>query len=160
MYLWKTFLFFTFLAKFSSSCALAFPITSLLATSLYISQDIHLWFHCLCISCLHFSLVRKSLFNHAGLLPSFPDVMHRNWDLLHSRKYVFKERPALFSSFIPEGSCLGSPIHQFLEQLKVCSPNIQCPDSTLPLACIPQDCKVHLDTIIAAWAPANIDISI
>ncbi|KAK4824038.1 hypothetical protein QYF61_009629 [Mycteria americana] len=43
---------------------------------LYSSQDTCPLFHCLCISFLHFSLSRRSLLSHAGLLPSLPDFLH------------------------------------------------------------------------------------
>lgn len=39
------------------------------------TQDTCRWFHCLCISFLHFSLTRKSLLSHAGLQPSLPNFL-------------------------------------------------------------------------------------
>lgn len=68
--------FFMFLAKFSSSCALAFFISPLRSwsASLYYSQCMCSCFHCLCISI--FSLIRRSFLSHAGLLPSLPDFQH------------------------------------------------------------------------------------
>ncbi|KAK4826321.1 hypothetical protein QYF61_007406 [Mycteria americana] len=71
-------LFFASLAKFSSSCALAFLTPSLhnQAASLYSSQDTCPCFHCLCSSFLPFSLTSRSQLIHARLLPSFPDFLH------------------------------------------------------------------------------------
>ncbi|KAK4831119.1 LOW QUALITY PROTEIN: hypothetical protein QYF61_015422 [Mycteria americana] len=63
-------LFFASLAKFSSSCALAFLTPSLhnRAASLYSSQDTCPCFHCLCISFLLFSLTSTSQLSHAASL--------------------------------------------------------------------------------------------
>ncbi|KAK4830028.1 hypothetical protein QYF61_008366 [Mycteria americana] len=71
-------LFFAFLAKFSSSRALAFltPPLHNQASPLYSSQDTCPCFHCLCISFLPFSLTSRSRLSHASLLPSFPDFLH------------------------------------------------------------------------------------
>lgn len=60
-----TFLFFTSLTNFSSSCTLAFPIPSL---------HVHVTFLHLCLHCLYFSffslrLNSRSSFSHAGFLP-------------------------------------------------------------------------------------------
>jgi len=78
-YLQKPFLLFlAFLAKFSSSCALALLTSSLhnWAASLYSSQDTCPCFHCLCSSLLPFSLTSKSRLSHDGLLPSLHDFLH------------------------------------------------------------------------------------
>ncbi|KAK4830124.1 hypothetical protein QYF61_008551 [Mycteria americana] len=50
------------------------PPSSISAAPL--SLDTYLWFYCLRISFLHFSLTRRSLLNHASLLPSLPDHLH------------------------------------------------------------------------------------
>lgn len=96
--------FFMFLAKFSSSCALAFFISPLRSwsASLYYSQCMCSCFHCLCISI--FSLIRRSFLSHAGLLPSLPDS--NTWKL---RALALQERVPLgaaifFCSFYPWGS--------------------------------------------------------
>ncbi|KAK4812272.1 LOW QUALITY PROTEIN: hypothetical protein QYF61_012947, partial [Mycteria americana] len=67
-------LFFASLAKFSSSCTLAFLTPSLhkRAVSLYSSQVTCPCFHCLCSSLLLSSLTSI----HAGLFPSLPDFLH------------------------------------------------------------------------------------
>ncbi|KAK4815575.1 LOW QUALITY PROTEIN: hypothetical protein QYF61_004092 [Mycteria americana] len=71
-------LFFASLAKFSSSCTLAFLTPSLhkWAASLYSSQVTRPCFHCLCSSLLLFSLTSMSRFSHASLFPSLPDFLH------------------------------------------------------------------------------------
>ncbi|KAK4826427.1 hypothetical protein QYF61_008960 [Mycteria americana] len=71
-------LFFASLAKFSSSCALAFLTPSLhkRAASLYSSQVTRPCFHCLCRSLLLFSLTSTSRLSHAGLFLSLPDFLH------------------------------------------------------------------------------------
>ncbi|KAK4816284.1 hypothetical protein QYF61_014582 [Mycteria americana] len=71
-------LFFASLAKFSSSCALAFLTPSLhkRAVSLYSSQVTCPCFHCLCSSFLLFSLTSRSQLSHAHLFPSLPDFLH------------------------------------------------------------------------------------
>ncbi|KAK4815922.1 LOW QUALITY PROTEIN: hypothetical protein QYF61_010179 [Mycteria americana] len=71
-------LFFASLAKFSSSCALAFLTPSLhkRAASLYSSRVTCPCFHCLCSSLLLFSLTSMFRLSHAGLFPSMPDCLH------------------------------------------------------------------------------------
>ena len=78
-YMYKPFVFLVSLAKLSSSIALAFltPSVQNQAASLYSSQDTCPCFHFLCISFLPFSLTSRSRLIHAGLLPSFPDLLHQ-----------------------------------------------------------------------------------
>ena len=63
---------------FISNWATSFLTPSLhsLAASLYSCHGICLYFHCLCIFFLLSRLTGRSRLSHAGLLPSFPDLLH------------------------------------------------------------------------------------
>ncbi|KAK4806915.1 hypothetical protein QYF61_012636 [Mycteria americana] len=130
---------FTSLTKFSSSCALAFLIPSLYsqAVSLYSFQDTCPCFHCLCISFLHFSLTRRSLLSHAGLLPSLPDFLHMGIESSCALRIM------------PLKSCLLCSAPLSLRGL----------DYTFHLAYIPRDHESRQGTITAAQAATNIDLS-
>ncbi|KAK4805578.1 hypothetical protein QYF61_009343 [Mycteria americana] len=133
------FLSFAPLAKFSSNCALPFLIPSLCiwAVSLYSSQDTRPLFHCLCISFLHFSLRRRSLLSHAGLLLSLPD-------------------------FIQVGIGSSCALRKMsLKSCQLCSAplSLRGPDSILRLTRIHQDCKFHQGVITAAQAATSLDPS-
>ncbi|KAK4806919.1 LOW QUALITY PROTEIN: hypothetical protein QYF61_012640 [Mycteria americana] len=123
-----------------SNCALAFLIPSLhiQAESLYSSQDTCPCFHCLCISFLHFSLTKRSLLSHAGLLPSLPDFLHMGI----------------------ESSCVLRKMS--LKSCQLCSAPLSLragPDSTLHLARSSQGCEFHQGMITAAQAATNLDLS-
>lgn len=74
-------LFFTSLAKLSSSCALAFLIPSLhsYAVSLCSSQDVCSCFHCLCISLLCFSF-RKEVLTQPRWFSTFLSWVFEHWN--------------------------------------------------------------------------------
>lgn len=55
---------------------LGFPPLHSLTASLYSSHHSCPCFHCLYIFFLHFSLISRSRFSHAGLLPPLPDLLH------------------------------------------------------------------------------------
>lgn len=58
--------------------------------------------------------------------------------------FTITQAGTLFSSFIPESSFSGVPFtNSLISQLKVCSPQIQGPDSALHLAHIPEDWDIH-----------------
>ena len=105
----KPFLFIlATLAKFNSSWALAFLTPSLhsLAASLYSSHTTCLRFYCLCIFLLLFSMTSRSWFGHAGLLPSFPDLLHLEMESSYVLS-LLKDLPSLLCTLIHENSFPG-----------------------------------------------------
>ncbi|KAK4816953.1 hypothetical protein QYF61_025776, partial [Mycteria americana] len=130
-------LFFASLAKFSSSCALAFLTPSLhnRAASLYFSQDTCPCFHCLCISFLPFSLT-------SSLLPFLPDYLHLR----------IESSCALWKASFKICQLCSAPL-----SLRAVSQG--SPDFTLHLSHIPQDCELHQCMITAAQAASNLDIT-
>ncbi|KAK4818403.1 hypothetical protein QYF61_012324 [Mycteria americana] len=141
----KTFLlFFASLAKFSSSCALAFLTPSLhnCAASLYSSQDLSPCFCCLCISFLPFSLTSRSQVIHASLLPSFPDFLHLG----------IESSCTLWKASLKICQLCSVPL-----SLRAVSQG--GPDFTLRLTHIAQDCELHQYMIAAAQAASNLDIT-
>ncbi|KAK4816215.1 hypothetical protein QYF61_013453, partial [Mycteria americana] len=125
-----------------SNCALAFLIPSLhiRAVSLYFSRDTHPWFHCLCISILHFSLTRSfTLLSHASLLPSLPNFLHVGIES---------------SCTLRKMSLKSWQLCSFPMFLKAVSQGH--PDSTLHLAHFPQDCEFHQRIITAVQATTDL----
>ncbi|KAK4823326.1 hypothetical protein QYF61_000928 [Mycteria americana] len=133
-------LFFAPLAKFSSSCSLAFLTPSLHnhAASLFSSEDTCPCFHCLCISFLPFSLTSR----HAGLLPSFPTFLHLGTE----------SSCALWKASLKICQLCSAPL-----SLRTVSQGR--PDYTARLSHIPQDCELHQCVTTAARAASNLDIA-
>ena len=118
MYLQKPFLlFFASLAKFLSSCALAFLIPSLnsWAISLYSSQFVCPYLHYLCFSFLCFSLIMMSWLRHVGLLPPLPHFFTAPGNTGSAFRVPFFSRDAsrevrsctAFKAFVTESEMIG-----------------------------------------------------
>ncbi|KAK4814468.1 hypothetical protein QYF61_018986 [Mycteria americana] len=139
-------LFFASLAKFSSSCSLAFltPSRHKRAASLYSSQVTRPCFHCLCSSLLLFSLTSMSQLSHAGLFSSLPDFLHLGTE----------SSCALWKASLKICQLCSAPL-----SLRTVSQGVLLTNSlktwkfaflkfrilTMLLACpiIPQDCELH-----------------
>ncbi|KAK4811189.1 hypothetical protein QYF61_019820 [Mycteria americana] len=98
-------------------------------------------FYFLCISFLHFSLTRRSLLSHAGLLPSLPDFLHMG----------IESSCALRKMSLSCQLCSSSLSLRAISQGGL--------EYTFRLAHIPQDCEFHQGMITAAQAAINLDLS-
>lgn len=118
------------------------PIPTQLGSVLMLFQDTQPCFHCLCISCLPFSL-------NSHVIPS-PDVLLMGskssgapWNT-PSKICQLCFTPSLSLKAVSQGAPLAP-----LEQLKVCFLKIECPDFTLLLTHVLQDCELHQCMITA-----------
>lgn len=85
-------------------------------------------FSCPCFYFFPFSLTEGSLLSCAGLLPSLPNFLRMESQLLHTVEDFFTDLPALFYYLVPEGRLTGNPIDCLPEELEFCFPKIQGPD--------------------------------
>lgn len=101
---------FTFLAKFSSICALAYWILSLhvWTASLYCSLDMCPCFHCLYIFFLSLRPAGPCTSLQSFLSPQF--LILGNGELLHTLKGILKVFLALLHSFLHKDRLLGDLI--------------------------------------------------
>lgn len=68
---------------------------------------------------LYFILTRRILLRHADVLLSFLILANGKWELLCSKKNIFKQLRSIFCFFIPEESFLKAP--SYFKDQKVCS---------------------------------------